>query len=113
MKYFVYILSFNSINKFHFIQTQNIIERIKRHNSDYEKSTSKGKPWKLAFFTNCNSRTEAMKLERKIKNFKSQKRIKEFIENKIINGRVSPACRQTGFPLNKKRLLYWQSFFYW
>ena len=87
MKYFVYILFSESICKFYIGQTQNVIDRVNRHNSGRGKYTSKGTPWELVFFTTCNSRAEAMKLERKIKNFKSQKRTSEFIEKEISEGR--------------------------
>ncbi len=89
MRYFVYILKSECLGKFYIGQTQNIIDRVNRHNSGQEKYTSKGKPWELVFFTTTISRAEAMKLERKIKNFKSQKRIIEFIEKEVSKGRGS------------------------
>ncbi len=89
MKYFVYILKSERIDKFYIGQTQDVSERLKRHNIGREKYTSKGTPWTLEFFISCNTRSEAIKLERKIKNFKSQKRILEFIENEFSEGRGS------------------------
>jgi len=51
-----------------------------RHNAGYEKFTSRGKPWKLKFHVEVETRSEAMKLERKLKNFKSNKRLNDWIE---------------------------------
>ncbi len=75
MKYYVYILFSLKIQKFYIGQTNGIDQRIKRHNSGLENYTSKGIPWQLVFYTCCDSRAESMKLERKIKNFRSQERI--------------------------------------
>ncbi|MFO7827168.1 MAG: GIY-YIG nuclease family protein, partial [Bacteroidales bacterium] len=70
-------------------QTKDVRERLKRHNSGREKFTSKGKPWQLVFYTWYDSRAEAMKLERKLKNLKSQERIKKFIGEELSKGRGS------------------------
>ncbi|HAN18156.1 MAG TPA: hypothetical protein DCQ24_05725 [Bacteroidales bacterium] len=46
MKYYVYILFSESLQKFYIGQTQNLLDRIKRHNHGFENYTSKGIPWK-------------------------------------------------------------------
>ncbi len=99
MKYFVYILFSELIQKFYIGQTQNLCERIKRHNSGFEKFTSKGKTWTLKYYTSCESRAEAFKLERKIKNFKSQKRTIHFIDKEISEGRGSRKLENRLFSL--------------
>ncbi|NOX47117.1 MAG: GIY-YIG nuclease family protein [Chlorobi bacterium] len=43
----VYILYSHSLDSFYRGQTNNILERIKRHNSGSEKFTKSGIPWKL------------------------------------------------------------------
>jgi putative endonuclease len=53
--------------------------RLERHNKGYEKYTSKYRPWKIALIIEKNSRSEAIILERKLKNLGS-KRLIEFIE---------------------------------
>ena len=78
MKYFVYILYSEAIQKFYIGQTQNIASRLKRHNSGAENFTSKGIPWHLVWFTTKDTRSEAIILERKLKNL-SQKRLIRFI----------------------------------
>jgi putative endonuclease len=89
MDYYVYILFSEKLGKFYTGQTQNLSDRIRRHNNGQETFTSKGVPWELVFCTEVNSRSEALKLEKKIKNFRSQQRINEFIEQEISEGRGS------------------------
>jgi putative endonuclease len=89
MDYFVYILYSEKLKKYYTGQTQDLVERIFRHNQGYETFTRKGLPWELKFFLQVNSRSEALRLEKKIKNLRSQQRIKEFIEQEISEGRGS------------------------
>ncbi len=78
MKYFTYILYSEAFDTFYKGQTNNVLERLHRHNSGREKATARYRPWKLVWFTEKKSRTEAMALERKLKNL-SKERTKEFI----------------------------------
>ena len=57
-------------------QTNNIEKRLKVHNTSGKKYTSRGIPWILVKSYKCNSRSEAVRLETKIKN----RGIKRFIE---------------------------------
>jgi putative endonuclease len=59
-------------------QTTDLNDRIKRHNLKQEKATQSGVPWILIWSTIKISRSDAVKLERKIKNL-SRKRLMEFI----------------------------------
>ena len=90
MKFFVYILFSSSLNRYYVGQTNDIASRLKRHNTGQEKYTSKGQPWQLQFYEEVSSRSEAIRIERKIKNFKSQRRIREYIDREIKEGR---GCR--------------------
>lgn len=80
MGFYVYILVSELDGSFYIGQTNNVEARLERHNAGREKYTSKKRPWKMYWFTKVATRSEAMKLERKIKNFKSRKRILEFVE---------------------------------
>ena len=64
---YVYILYSKSLDKYYTGQTNNLKDRLKRHNSGYEKYTRKGIPWDLIWNKLCIDRNEAMKLESKIK----------------------------------------------
>jgi putative endonuclease len=63
----VYILFSNSLNKFYVGQTNNFDRRFHEHNSRQTKYSSIGIPWNLVYKTETESRSEAMKLETKIK----------------------------------------------
>ena len=79
MSYYVYILRSVMFDKFYIGQTQNIHERLNRHNAGTEKSTSPYRPWTLVWQTEKPSRSEAMSLEKKLKNL-SKERLRIFIE---------------------------------
>jgi len=67
MKYYVYIL-FSQIRKRYYVgQTKDLEKRIKRHNTGLVLSTKGGKPWGLVKRFELESRSEAMRLEHKIK----------------------------------------------
>jgi putative endonuclease len=78
MKYYVYILFSESADSFYKGQTTNLEDRMNRHNSGMEKATSRYAPWKLIWSTVVSSRSEATRLERKIKNL-TRKRLLDFI----------------------------------
>jgi len=67
MKYYVYILFSQTRLKYYVGQTQDFEKRIKRHNKGLVLSTKGGIPWELVKRFELESRSEAMKLERKIK----------------------------------------------
>jgi len=75
MSYFVYILYSPSTNSFYKGQTHDLAARITRHNNGWEKFTSVGKPWILLWYTSKPNRTEALALEKKLKNLSRQKTI--------------------------------------
>ena len=75
----VYIIYSHSLDLFYRGQTNNISERIKRHNSGSGKYTKSGVPWKLIWTTNKQNRSEALILEKKLKNL-SRKKLAEFMK---------------------------------
>jgi putative endonuclease len=79
MIYWVYILYSESTDTFYKGQTEDLIERIKRHNSGFEKATKLGKPWRLIWCTRKPDRGSAMILEKKLKNL-SRNRLITFME---------------------------------
>ena len=65
--YVVYILFSKSSLKYYTGQTNNIDNRLKRHNSGLSLSTKNGKPWDLIYNIEASMRSEAILLEQKIK----------------------------------------------
>ena len=81
MKYHVYILESIEYGQYYIGQTQDLDKRIEKHNKGYVKSTKGKRPWKVLFSVECDSRSESMALEKKLKGFKSRKRIIKWIED--------------------------------
>jgi putative endonuclease len=79
LSYWVYILFSESTDSYYKGQTQNIEERLFRHNNGYEKSTKRGIPWELIWKTEKSDRSLAVKLEMKLKNMSRDKLI-DFIK---------------------------------
>ncbi|HEV8513444.1 MAG TPA: GIY-YIG nuclease family protein [Cyclobacteriaceae bacterium] len=79
MSFYVYILQSEKDQSFYIGQTNDLLERLRRHNHGLEKYTSKKVPWKLFWKTEVPSRSDAMRLEKRLKNLKSTKRMMEFI----------------------------------
>ncbi len=72
----VYILYSKKLDGYYVGQTNNIERRLKVHKTGGKKYTSRGIPWILVKSYKCNSRSEAVRLETKIK----KRGIKRFIE---------------------------------
>ena len=65
--FFVYILYSPTKVKFYIGQTNDIEDRLRRHNSGQSLSTKNGIPWKIIYTIQLDSRSEAVTLESKIK----------------------------------------------
>ncbi|NNC70500.1 MAG: GIY-YIG nuclease family protein [Flavobacteriaceae bacterium] len=73
----VYILYSEVRSRYYVGQTANIIERLKKHNQGKVPSTKGGAPWKIVVQLEVSSRSEALKLEKKIK----KRGAKRYIDN--------------------------------
>ena len=65
--YVTYILYSEKVSKFYVGHTNNINERLRRHNSGETVSIKFGIPWIIVWKENHDSRSEAMKKEKMIK----------------------------------------------
>ncbi|MGE8343611.1 MAG: GIY-YIG nuclease family protein [Flavobacterium sp.] len=65
--FFVYILYSAKKEKFYIGQTNDMEDRLNRHNNGQSLSTKNGVPWKIIYTIQLDSRSEAMILETKIK----------------------------------------------
>ena len=81
--YYLYILYSTNSDKYYVGQTADLERRLFEHNnSEHNTYTSKHRPWILvASFAVGNDRGSALKIERKIKSFKSRKIILDLISN--------------------------------
>ena len=86
MTFFVYILFSERLDRYYVGTTDDVVKRLKKHNSKHYPSafTSKGIPWDLELQIPCNSSNIAYQLEKFIKQMKSKKFIERLIENPEI-----------------------------
>ncbi len=77
MKYKVYILYSQKRSRYYVGQTADIDKRYKRHNNGLVPSTKSGLPWNLIKTIDVINRSEALKLEKKIK----KRGIKRFLKD--------------------------------
>ena len=78
--YFIYILKSQKTNKYYIGYTENIIQRLKNHNSGIVKSTKNGVPWNVVYREKFVTKKEAYKRERVIKSYKGGRAFKSLIE---------------------------------
>ena len=80
MVFCTYILQSEVDNSFYIGQTSNLASRLQRHNKGYNRSTHAKRPWKVLFFKEVVSRSEAFKLEKYLKSLKKRESIINWIE---------------------------------
>ena len=80
---FVYIIFSASHNIYYIGQTNDLDDRMIRHNSNRSKFTKGKAPWELISLIKLTSRSEALKLERKLKNMKNPKKAIDYL-NKLV-----------------------------
>ena len=78
MTYYVYILYTSKFDKYYVGQTNDIADRLSRHNGGSERATKSYVPWQMKWHITKPSRAEAMALEKKLKNL-SKERLRDFI----------------------------------
>lgn len=77
--HYVYILKSLKIGKHYIGETGNLCDRIKRHNENRSKATKGKGPWKLVIACEVRNKSEAMRLEKKLKSFKSPEKAISYI----------------------------------
>ncbi|NOT50664.1 MAG: GIY-YIG nuclease family protein [Chitinophagaceae bacterium] len=76
----VYILYSTILDRFYTGCTGDVLDqRIKKHLSDHNGFTSRAKDWALVYHETFEDKTLALKREKEIKGWKSQKRIRKLI----------------------------------
>ena len=79
MSFTVYILYSKGIDQFYIGHTENLNDRLFRHNNSGSKGTKKANDWELVYQELFETRSEAYKREMEIKNKKSRKYIEQLI----------------------------------
>ncbi len=80
MPYHLYILFSALRNSYYIGHTgDDLIERLRKHNSNHRGFTGKTGDWKIMYTESFQTKTEAYARERKIKGWKSKKMIGQLI----------------------------------
>ena len=70
--YYCYILYSEKLDKYYIGSTGDLEGRLQRHNTSNHGFTSTGKPWKIKYFEEFETKTEALKRETQLKSFKNR-----------------------------------------
>ncbi len=89
MPFFVYILQ-NESGAFYIGQTNNLLDRLRRHNENRGKATRTKGPWSVVYQEIFLTRTEAVKREREIKARKSREYIYRLVRTARANTGSAP-----------------------
>ena len=81
MPFIVYILYSNKLDKYYTGYCTDISSRVNKHNFGSTPSTKPGIPWKLVYYEEFSTKTDAIKRELEIKKKKSRKYIEYLISN--------------------------------
>jgi putative endonuclease len=81
--YFTYILISESTNKLYIGQTNNLEDRLFRHNKGLNKYTKGKGPWEILYCKSFTNRKEAVALELKLKSFKNRAYILSWVSNNL------------------------------
>ncbi len=79
MSYFVYILQSLIDSTYYIGSTQDLKERLKRHNEGRSKYKKAKRPWQLIYFEEFTKRSYATRWEKEIKSHKSRKWIENLV----------------------------------
>ncbi|WP_299435284.1 GIY-YIG nuclease family protein [uncultured Maribacter sp.] len=84
--HYLYIIYSATLDKYYTGESTKPLVRLEQHNSHYFKKgfTNAANDWKIVLTKKCNSKTDAIYLEKFIKRMKSSKFIKKIILNPKI-----------------------------
>ncbi len=90
MIYYVYILESVTNGRYYVGQTEDLKQRLIRHNSGRNESTKSGVPWELKWWKEFGTRSESMEEEKKIKKLKKRKGIENHVIKNNYRGVAQP-----------------------
>jgi putative endonuclease len=84
--YYVYILEAEETKRYYIGQTENLDERVKRHNEGRNLSTKAYIPWKLKWWKEFETRSEAVMMESTLKGIKKRVGLEKFVKENNFSG---------------------------
>jgi len=85
--FYCYILQSMKNNKYYIGSTEDLLKRLKKHNSGLVKSTKSYVPWQLIYYEEYNTNKEAINREKQIKSWKKRVVIEKLIKDFKINNK--------------------------
>ncbi|MFC2111500.1 GIY-YIG nuclease family protein, partial [Bacteroidota bacterium] len=79
MNFYFYILFSQEADKYYIGYTGDLLERLKKHNSNHSGFTGKQNDWKIVYSETYKTKTEAYFRERQVKKWKSRNMIEKLI----------------------------------
>jgi putative endonuclease len=76
--FWTYVIYSTSTDIYYIGQTDNLADRLVRHDANRNKYTKNKGPWEVVFSKEFTTRNEAMALEKKLKSFKTPKYLHQF-----------------------------------
>ena len=84
--YYVYLIESLKNGRYYIGQTDNLEHRIKRHNAGRNVSTKVYLPWEIRWWKEFETRSEAIKVENKIKRIKKRIVIERYLRENNFRG---------------------------
>ncbi len=82
--FIVYIIKSEKLGRYYIGYTENLIDRLRHHNSGATRSTKHGIPWRVIYKENFSDKRSAWLREKQIKSYKGGEAFQ-----KLIYGRVA------------------------
>lgn len=80
--YYVYLIYSLKLDRYYIGSTSNLDERLKKHNSNHKGFTGKANDWVLKYIESYDLKSNCLKRETQLKNWKNRRRIEELISKK-------------------------------
>lgn len=88
--YYVYLIESKKNGRYYIGQTNNLEERIKRHNEGRNISTKAYRSWEIKYWKDFKTRSEAIKVENKLKQLKKGIVIERYVKENDFRGVAQP-----------------------
>ena len=86
MQHFVYIIYSHLTDRYYIGSSDDVQQRLLRHNAGATPSTKPGRPWKIVYTKEFSSKTDALNFENYLKRMKSRIMIESLIHNSRSDG---------------------------
>ena len=78
--FFTYVIESELTGRFYIGQTNDLAARVLRHNKGRVPSTKSERPWILIYYKGFETRSQAMRLEQRLKRFKKRVAVMKFFD---------------------------------